>query len=397
MPRNIVICCDGTSNQFTGDITNVMRLVKVAIHDPERQLVYYDPGVGTLPEPSIWSRIGQSLWKAADLAFAVGLTRKVENAYTYLMDVWEPRDRVFLFGFSRGAYTVRLLAGMLHQVGLLPRGNKNLVPYSLRLFGGLRKRLNSETNKGNNLYWQDCNSFRNTFATPIKGPRNRRFPIHYLGVWDTVKSVGWVWDPATYPFTARNPSINRIRHAVAIDERRWFFRQNLMFPKPLTQDLEERWFPGSHGDIGGGYAKEEGDAWRSAFSWIVNEATNAGLAVNPERLSLLLSPSHTPPWAERIHDSLTWKWWPAELFPKLPPAKPGQKFRWPQLGLGRNRTLPVDAVFDHAALMRVRDETLSYAPNNIKEQLLEEIRRLAKAPESWADSRIVTSGNENSL
>ena len=68
------------------------------------------------------------------LAFGLGLSRKVAEAYTYLIDFWEPNDRVFLFGFSRGAYTARVLAGLLHQLGLLPRGNYNLIPYAMKYF-----------------------------------------------------------------------------------------------------------------------------------------------------------------------------------------------------------------------------------------------------------------------
>ena len=138
MSRNLVLCCDGTDNQFGPQNTSVVRLAQVVERDPQKQLLYYDPGVGTLPEPGVFTRVGKRISELVGLAFGAGLAGKVGEAYSYLMDFWEPGDQVFLFGFSRGAYTVRLLAGMLHALGLLPRGNQNLVPYVMRLFKSVR-------------------------------------------------------------------------------------------------------------------------------------------------------------------------------------------------------------------------------------------------------------------
>ena len=218
--RNLIICCDGTHNKFGSNNTNVVRLIQVLDRDPNKQRLFYDPGVGTLPEPVSWGRIKKILFDLSDLAFATGLPDKVANAYGYLMDIWQPGDRVFLFGFSRGAYTVRVLAGLLHELGLLPRGGGNLVPYAYRLYKAVRKESESKENS----YWDVCNKFRWAFARPVPGGgEDRRFPIHFLGVWDTVSSVGWVWNPAKFPYTAANPGIKIVRHAVSVDERRAFF------------------------------------------------------------------------------------------------------------------------------------------------------------------------------
>src|ERR1043165_1020300 len=244
MPRNLVICCDGTSNQFGVQNTNVVRLIQSLDRDPTRQRLYYDPGVGTLPEPGFVTAIGQWFSDVCGLAFGAGLLWKVQEAYAYLMNMWEPEDHVFLFGFSRGAYTVRVLAGLLHELGLLPRSNDNLIPYVTRLFKTARKDQTLGRAEPKSQYWQLREDFRRTFARPtFAGDAERRFPIHFLGVWDTVSSVGWVWDPAKFPYTAHNPSIRIVRHAVSIDERRWFFRQNLM-EKTGDQDFHQLWFPG---------------------------------------------------------------------------------------------------------------------------------------------------------
>jgi uncharacterized protein (DUF2235 family) len=177
------------------------------------------------------------------------------------MDFWEPGSQVFLFGFSRGAYTVRILAAMLHQLGLLPRGSYNLVPYAIRLFKSIRHGITD----GPENYWKLCNEFRWTFARCVEGNDQRHFPVHFIGLWDTVASVGWILDPPRFPFSAGNPSISHVRHALAIDERRRFFRDNPMLQKP-HQVFKEYWFPGVHADVGGGYPEAEGGLWREPFS-----------------------------------------------------------------------------------------------------------------------------------
>jgi uncharacterized protein (DUF2235 family) len=381
MSRNLVICCDGTNNQFGPENTSVVRLTQVLDRDSARQRLYYDPGVGTLPEPGMLTAFGKRLSELFGLAFGAGLIDKVGEAYSYLMDFWEPGDRVFLFGFSRGAYTVRVLAGVLHALGLLPRGNHNLVPYVMRLFKAVRKEDTAEETGGPSGYWKLCQEFRWTFARPVPGSDDdRRFGIHFLGAWDTVSSVGWVWDPARFPYTARNPSIAIIRHAVSVDERRSFFRQNLM-QQTGEQDFQELWFPGVHGDVGGGYPEKDGGLWRMAFEWLLGEARTAGLLVDPERLEAVLHRTPPPqrPWTEPQHESLTLLWWPAEFFPKLRwRAQLGM--RVPELGLGRHRYIQDNALLHQSTLRRIRDT--SYAPPNLPQAFLDKVRALADVPEA---------------
>lgn len=137
MPRNVVLCFDGTNNRFGTENTNVVRLVQVLDRDPTTQQLFYDPGVGTFPH-SGKSWLGEKLSRASELTFGAGIERNVEEAYSYLMEVWEPGDEVFIFGFSRGAYTARVLSGLLHLLGLLPRGTHNMVPYAMELFRAVR-------------------------------------------------------------------------------------------------------------------------------------------------------------------------------------------------------------------------------------------------------------------
>jgi uncharacterized protein (DUF2235 family) len=372
MPRNLVICCDGTSNKFGSANTNVVRLVQVLDRDSSKQRLYYDPGVGTLPEPGALTAISKKLTELKGLAFGAGLSRNVEEAYSFLMEMWEPGDQVFLFGFSRGAYTVRVLAGLLHSLGLLPRGGGNLVPYVMRLFKAVRRKPGNE----NSEYWKLCNQFRWSFARKLSdGDDNRRFRVHFLGVWDTVSSVGWVWNPASYPYTAENPSVDVVRHAVSIDERRWFFRQNLM-RQAKGQDFRELWFSGVHCDIGGGYTEDRGQLWRVAFEWMLGEAIRSGLRVDASRKPRVLAqlPPDVHLWAAQTNESLTPLWYPAEFFPKLV-WKPGRSRRWPGIGFFGSRFIKEGDYIHQSTLQRLRGVE-GYKPRNMSAEFIAKVRAL---------------------
>ena len=387
MPRNLVICCDGTNNQFGTENTNVIRLIQVLDRDPGKQLLYYDPGVGTLPGPNAFSHVQKWISKVSGLAFGTGLARKVGEAYGYLMEVWEPDDRVYLFGFSRGAYTVRVLAGLLHSLGLLPRGNANLVPYVLRLFESVRDGDPDKPHSGSN-YWDLCDSFRHTFARAVgAGDDERRFPVHFLGVWDTVSSYGWVYNPKTFPFTRTNPSIGAVRHAVSIDERRWFFRQNLINQAP-DQVFQQQWFPGVHCDVGGGYPESDGGLWREPFLWMLQGARDAKLGVDNHRLAELLDrpPVSEIPWSDMLHNSLTLRWWLAEFFPKYAWQSATRKQRL-KIGLFRPRTIKEGAILHRSALQRIR-LTHGYEPENLSVGFRQRVQSIKNGdlPESMAYS-----------
>ncbi|HKQ13282.1 MAG TPA: DUF2235 domain-containing protein, partial [Steroidobacteraceae bacterium] len=276
----------------------------------------------------------------------------------------QPGDRVFLFGFSRGAYTARALAGLLHMFGLLAPSHANLLPYVMRLFRGTR-RVDNQDSK----IWRVSAQFRNTFARDA-GVEHRRFRVHFVGVWDTVSSVGWIWDPVKFRYTAANPSVVTVRHAVAVDERRSFFRQNLFAADVRGQDLLELWFPGVHSDVGGGYPESFGGLWREPFTWMLEEAKKTGLLIDPERVQRVLTrmPAPENPWAEPQHESLTWAWWPAEFFPKLRYNKRIGR-RLPSLGLGRRRRIEPGALLHRSVLQRM-EGVAGYAPPNLQQTRL---------------------------
>jgi uncharacterized protein (DUF2235 family) len=363
----------------------VARLAKCVVRS-ERQLVYYDPGVGTLPEPDLLSKVHANVRRWISLATGFGLTQNVQEAYTYLMDYWQPGDKVFLFGFSRGAYTVRVLAGLLHILGLLPPGNHQLVPYLMRLYSGIRDQNASGDASGEGKYWRLVSEFRGTFARTLDGQKSRMFPVHFLGAWDTVSSVGWFWEPLSYPFTAANPSVATVRHAVAIDERRWFFRQNLFQRAGKNQDLLELWFPGAHCDVGGGYGPDEGGLWKFALQWMIDEAKAADLVIDQTRLDQELDKASDEIAPAHIHDALTWQWWPAEFVPKRVYGSNRQRrFR---LGLGGRRHVHQGALIHQKALEFMRNSALNYRPSNLSESFHHQVGELpAKLPDHLPHTR----------
>ena len=168
------------------------------------------------------TQIGKAWTLVIGLAFGYGISDNIADAYAFLMKTFQPGDQIYIFGFSRGAYTARALCGLLHGVGLLTPGNEGLIPYAIRML------------KSKKIDFGVAMDFNRTFS--------RECQVHFVGVWDTVSSVGWVYDAVRFPFTkaSKNPSMRIIRHAISIDERRAFFRQNSFGdPHDDTQDLRE--------------------------------------------------------------------------------------------------------------------------------------------------------------
>ena len=164
--KNIVICLDGTGNQFREEKSNVVKLFRVLRRDPNMQIAYYDPGVGTLADSDYKMPIVKKLNKMLGLAFGRGLTRNIEEAYSYLH--YEPDDAIFVFGFSRGAYTARALAGFIYSCGLLEKGCQNLIPYAMKLY------------KTKKVDFEILQKFKTTYG--------RSCNIDLLGLWDTVST-----------------------------------------------------------------------------------------------------------------------------------------------------------------------------------------------------------------
>ncbi|MFF4355596.1 DUF2235 domain-containing protein [Streptomyces sp. NPDC001604] len=266
MPRRIVVCLDGSGNQVGArNPTNVVRFYEMLEPgDPSRQLLYYDPGVGTMSSATARGPLGRRLSRLGGLAFGTGLKANLTEAYTYLMQHWQPGDAVYVFGFSRGAYTARALVGMLNKPGLMRPGAENLVPYAVAKYA-FNQSIGIEKSE------QEVARFSHAFCLRTEGeplweqvkrndPRqvsHHALPVAYLGVWDTVKAAGLLrLGNLRWPYTHSLPNAARIRHAVSLDELRRPYREFLVRPRSPgpdtdTSTAEEVWFAGVHSDVGG--------------------------------------------------------------------------------------------------------------------------------------------------
>jgi uncharacterized protein (DUF2235 family) len=355
----LVLCCDGTANEFARDRTNVVKLFFTLVHEPAQQVAYYHPGLGTMEPPGALTKYSRSLTKLMGQAIGYGLEADIRDAYVYLMNHFEDEDRVFMFGFSRGAYTVRAITALLHMYGLIRPGNEPLVPYAIRMMMVIHNIQESGTAATQKLkdtldeYFSLARQFREHFCRTTCRP-------HFVFVWDTVSSVGWFENPVRLPYTTNNPDIQIGRHAIAIDEHRAFFRSNLWHPTDTggPKDIKQVWFPGVHCDVGGGYPEAESGLSKITLEWMLNEAIAAGLSVDAVRADLVLGRSgggYAPPDAKAVmHESLTPPWWICEFVPKRHWDWKEQKEKY-QMNLFRHRTIPSGSMIHESAFDRGGD------------------------------------------
>jgi uncharacterized protein (DUF2235 family) len=320
--KNIVVCCDGTGEKLDVVRSNVVRLVSALdTSNPDVQVAYYDPGVGTMPASAALTPVSRRLTLWAGLVAGYGVLDNVAKAYGFIVDWYVPGDQIYLLGFSRGALTVRLIGGLLHRIGVLRRDAKNLIPYALELYG---KHYTHMCDRSKRCQVRAINAdFRKYFSA--KGDVNIRF----LGVWDTVKAFG-VFKPRSFPHLRHNSSIQTVRHAIALDERRRSYmftswgglRDYVEAGPPPSQDVREVWFAGDHLDVGGGHPKQEsGRSWRS-FRWMVGEARLACLKFDDAELAKMISAGLESSQAGddeaffKRHDSRTRGWCLLDLVPR---------------------------------------------------------------------------------
>ena len=283
MPKRLIVCCDGTWNTADQAIagnpspTNVTKLaLSIASEDSSgvRQCVYYHSGVGT----SRWERLRGG-------AFGAGLSRNVFDAYRFLVDNYQDGDWLYLFGFSRGAFTARSLSGLIRNSGILRRENADRIDDAWALY-----RNSADTPRG-----VASTLFRRAYSY---APR-----IHFIGVWDTVGALGipalgppWLkpivtWFNKRYQFHNTNLStqVHGAFHALAIDEERKAFEPTLWHQQPGTdqqdpkQELRQVWFTGVHCDIGGGYP--DTSLSDIALLWLADRARDYGLEFQPDAFS----------------------------------------------------------------------------------------------------------------
>ena len=401
MPRpskNLVVFCDGTGNRYGLSNSNVVKLY-TCIQEDEEQSSYYHPGVGTMGDPRKTTGVGKKISVLTGLAIGSGFLENLGDAYRYLMDEYADGDRIYLFGFSRGAYTVRALAGALYMYGLLCPGNEGHLPYLLDMFSD-----ESHTAYGRDYTDMKVKTYQEkTESKAYRDTFSRVVPIHFMGIWDTVSSLG-LRNPIRLLFDGQNPVVRRVRHAISVDERRCFFQANLLgkplapsdtpvlvdaYPDPAdhTQNIVQAWFAGVHSDIGGGYPQSECAPAMDALKWILDEAASdkvvlakeggreAVLKINEGKRKAIfglhptdhldLDAMNTPPNpGVKLHNSLTLPWCPLEAFPHQYFDENGDK-KWRLTPWPHTREIPKGSLLHPSLLLRLATDK-TYQPKNLK-------------------------------
>jgi uncharacterized protein (DUF2235 family) len=406
MPKKIVICCDGTGNQINDRLSNVLKFYRV-LQKADDQIVYYSPGVGTVGAFDDWQVIKQHVKEFLGLAAGYGLDENVLDAYRFLCTHYSEGDAIWLFGFSRGAYTVRVLAAFVYVIGLLRPTQLNLADFAFTAY----KKASHDSRKQGKLPEADALRIAATQSSEgevagglpaawefARVAGTKRVTIKFVGVWDTVASVivprpdRLLLDLQTLRFTRTNPGVEMFRQAISIDERRRMFRLH-RWTEPQTfksnpfndknwrsQDIKQVWFAGVHADIGGGYPEQGSGLSKYPLLWMINQVKAAGLKTNTAMINHLVlgkarkgSPrEYDPPSpAAKPHGSLKGLWWVLEFIPKL------KKFRewpcrWSILGLymplGEPRPIERDALI-HRSVSEHQAADPDYRPVNLRRRV----------------------------
>lgn len=268
--KRIVICADGTWNKPEEDpekdtSTNVLRVaraIKPVASDGIQQVVFYDWGLGSYHSSVTAGGFGQ------------GINKNIQDDYRFIVQNYDPDDELYFFGFSRGAYTVRSLAGFMNNCGILKRTDAKRIASAYE-----------DVYKDPKLHPRDKKSveFREKYSV-VLDPR-----IHFVGVWDTVgalgvpiRMLGFMNEKHLFHDNKIGPNIDYARHALAIDERRDDFEPTIWKTR-AGMDLAQVWFAGVHSDVGGGYAPDKKKRLLSdiPLEWMMDEASKAGLEFEP--------------------------------------------------------------------------------------------------------------------
>ena len=326
--KRLVFCFDGTWNKLASPLpTNVVVIAESVFPSASgdvSQVIHYDDGVGTGGDDWKWKQVFER-WSGG--LFGAGLLDNIREAYRFIIFNYQPGDQIYVFGFSRGAYTARSFVGLLSAASIIDRRDASQIDRAVELY---RNRLNTDR-EHREQRWR----FRADHATCIVVSDEEdewraqncpghvlgalpRLTVSYLGVWDTVGAMGL---PASLPwakkFNARHrfhdPELPRFveagRHAVAIDERRRSFpvtrwdnvlernqEKGFDWTRP-DAPIQEQWFPGSHGSVGGGGdIRGLSDA---ALAWVIEGARAKGLELDTSETSRVfdLAPNHRAPLA----------------------------------------------------------------------------------------------------
>ena len=260
MGKNIVIFSDGTGQEGgTGSSTNVYKTFNLVLDRSLNQVSFYDKGLGTGFRKVTGNVIGR------------GFAKNVRQCYQFIFDNYQAGDQIYLFGFSRGAATVRSLTGFIHLFGILPKSRENLIDDAWKIY-----KISSSTKRKAAV--DKFHELNHTMWATIK----------FLGVWDTVAALGfpetrvdkilnWIMPHGFHDFNLSESVINAC-HALSIDDVRKNFHPLYLVPGSNKKgELKQVWFMGMHTDVGGGYAKS--GLSDIALEWMIGNAVKHGLRI----------------------------------------------------------------------------------------------------------------------
>jgi hypothetical protein len=273
MSKNIVVLSDGTGQEGgKGHDTNIYKLFRMLEDRTEQQVVFYDGGLGT-----DWHKVTGN-------AFGAGLSKNLLQCYQFIYDNYNSGDRIYLFGFSRGAATVRSLSSFIHYFGILPKSRPELIKKAFNLY------LKGQDKVGSRKSNKELQDALNEKATEfVHEHPNQWAQIEFLGVWDTVPALGLVALAGFNTFLGEvlrynyhnytlHPSVKNAYHAISIDDDRLWFHPSLWKEKTREEQIVEQvWFSGAHTDIGGGF--DESGLSDISLEWMIAKAVSLGLRI----------------------------------------------------------------------------------------------------------------------
>ncbi|KAF9444739.1 hypothetical protein P691DRAFT_736039 [Macrolepiota fuliginosa MF-IS2] len=312
--RTLILLFDGTGDKEDADVTNIVLLRDMLYGwgddtaNNDKQLVYYQQGIGTyfprFKDTNFYIPFLSPVSRTVDEAIAWSLPYHVIDGYRWLVENYKPGDKVSIFGFSRGAYTARALAGMLNAVDLLPPSHLDKADDAYKLFD---RAIPKERYRDDPITKEAWTKLVADFATFKNENHCTTVFIDFLGCWDTVNSVGMI-RPIKLKFTANNDIVRVFRHALALDEHRVRFKPNLWGkPKPqanskprVVTDVEEVWFAGCHCDVGGGSVRNDvrPSLAHIPLRWMIRQIfkTETGILFKADDIKIIgIEPSHLYP------------------------------------------------------------------------------------------------------
>ena len=303
--ENIVVFSDGTGQEGgKGNDTNIYKVFKAITNRTQDQITFYDRGLGT--EARGWGRISTTARRTYRLATGYGFGKNVKDCYRFIFDHYNAGDKIYLFGFSRGAATVRSVAGFIEMFGILPKSRPELIDEAYKIY--------KMSNKGERLD-----------AAKEFSDRHHRMWTHieFIGVWDTVAALQTFHKNKFHDFSL-SPCVNSAYHALSIDDDRKKFHP-VLWDETLAegQSMEQMWFCGVHTDVGGGYP--ETGLSDIALHWLLDHAIAKGLSMYKDKHGKVDDavkfeghpdgPIHDPRkklWAKIVYWRKVARFWPTE-------------------------------------------------------------------------------------